>query len=186
LRTCLLRLVWRSAEGLLEWDMAVVCLYRWWIRVGGWYALAKLLGAGGSWRWLWVGTRLRWLEVPGGLAIEPLRGAFTRLSRGCHTRHCDTPWKVTRTQWYIGGLPVGFTGLVKLDLQAVKIIFRWENRFTAFKISFTGRCKINGKTSIICSALGIHPHWEQGSIVRPCKLKIKQQAEAPVSFFGFP
>ncbi|KAA1138738.1 aldehyde dehydrogenase (NAD(P)(+)) ald5 [Puccinia graminis f. sp. tritici] len=32
---------------------------------------------------------------------------------------------------YIGGLPVGFTGLVKLDLQAVKLIFRWENGFTS-------------------------------------------------------
>jgi hypothetical protein len=46
-----------------------------------------------------------------------------------------------------GGLPVGFTSLVKLDLQAVKLIFRWENRFTAFKNSFTGGCKIDGKTS---------------------------------------
>jgi hypothetical protein len=46
-----------------------------------------------------------------------------------------------------GGLPVGFTGLVKLDLQAVKLNFCWENRFTAFKNSFTGGCKIDGKTS---------------------------------------
>jgi hypothetical protein len=44
-----------------------------------------------------------------------------------------------------GGLLVGFTGLVKLDLQAVKQIFGWENHFTAFKNSFTGGCKINGK-----------------------------------------
>jgi hypothetical protein len=39
------------------------------------------------------------------------------------------------------------SGLVKLDLQAVKLIFRWETRFTAFKNSFTGGCKIDGKTS---------------------------------------
>jgi hypothetical protein len=46
-----------------------------------------------------------------------------------------------------GGLPVGFTGLVKLDLQAVKLIFCWKTHFTAFKNSFTGGCKIDRKTS---------------------------------------
>jgi hypothetical protein len=51
---------------------------------------------------------------------------------------------------------VGFTGLVKLDLQAVKLIFCWENRFTAFKNSFTGGCKIDGKTSTAGVESAIH------------------------------
>jgi hypothetical protein len=47
----------------------------------------------------------------------------------------------------IGRLAVRFIGLVKLDLQALKLIFCWENCVTAFKNSFTGGCKINRNSS---------------------------------------